>query len=151
MKNRTIWIFALIVVLFATLSAAGAPALKSSAATAAPTMAATGAAPVKEAKVALILIGPKNDGSWAEAAVNALTKLKDAGVETTFKESVADADAERQHSQAEQKAHAEDRRQREQHDGHAHPAPEQIDREERPAAAQRDSADDVAETVHPGA
>jgi len=46
-------------------------------------------------RVALILIGPQNDGSWAAAAVTALNKLKDAGYDTTFKESVADTDVER--------------------------------------------------------
>src|SRR5258708_18548495 len=46
-------------------------------------------------RIALLLIGRQNDGSWAEAAVTALNDLKAAGYDTTVKESVADADAER--------------------------------------------------------
>jgi basic membrane protein A and related proteins len=59
------------------------------------TAAATSLPVVKKVRIALILIGPQNDGSWAEAAVTALGKLKDAGYDTAVKESVADTDAER--------------------------------------------------------
>src|SRR5260221_6892186 len=52
-------------------------------------------AQAKKVRIALILIGPQNDGSWAEAAVTALNKLKDAGYDTAVKESVADTDVER--------------------------------------------------------
>ena len=47
------------------------------------------------AGVALVLIGPKDDNSWAEAAYNALQGLADQGVQTAFSESVSDADVAR--------------------------------------------------------
>jgi basic membrane protein A len=45
--------------------------------------------------VALVLIGPKNDGSWAEAAHRALEAEAQKGSRTAFAESVADADVAR--------------------------------------------------------
>jgi simple sugar transport system substrate-binding protein/basic membrane protein A len=45
--------------------------------------------------VALVLIGPKNDNSWADAAYRALEAEKGKGSKVAFAESVADADAAR--------------------------------------------------------
>ncbi|MEZ4581622.1 MAG: BMP family protein [Caldilineaceae bacterium] len=45
--------------------------------------------------MALVLIGPKDDNSWAESAYNALQGLADQGVQTAFSESVSDADVAR--------------------------------------------------------
>jgi basic membrane protein A and related proteins len=45
--------------------------------------------------IALVLVGPKDDNSWAESAYNALQAQADKGVKTAFSESVADADAAR--------------------------------------------------------
>src|SRR5690348_3657100 len=97
MQRRTLSMLALSAILVAALAILGGP--KSGPVIHAATPDATGAASsapvVKKVRIALILIGPQNDGSWAEAAVTALGKLKDAGYDTTFKESVADTDAER--------------------------------------------------------
>src|SRR5215813_10182752 len=96
MQRRAIWITALVVVLISLVATAGGTATKAlQGATPAATAAGTSAPVFKKVRVALILIGPQNDGSWAEAAVTALGKLKDAGYDTTFKESVADTDVER--------------------------------------------------------
>src|SRR5262245_33709657 len=56
------------------------------------------AAPAKtedKPSMALVLIGPKDDNSWAEAAYNALQAQADKGVQTAFSESVSDADVAR--------------------------------------------------------
>lgn len=45
--------------------------------------------------MALVLIGPKDDNSWAEAAYNALQAQAEKGVKTAFSESVSDADVAR--------------------------------------------------------
>lgn len=45
--------------------------------------------------MALVLIGPAEDGSWAEAAYSALEAKADEGVTTAFSESVSDADVAR--------------------------------------------------------
>lgn len=45
--------------------------------------------------MALVLIGPAEDGSWAEAAYDALQAKADEGVTTAFSESVSDADVAR--------------------------------------------------------
>lgn len=49
----------------------------------------------EEVSVALIMIGPKDDNSWAEAAYNALQGLEEQGIKTAYSESVADADVAR--------------------------------------------------------
>ncbi|MBX3013152.1 MAG: BMP family protein [Caldilineaceae bacterium] len=48
-----------------------------------------------EPSVALVLIGPKDDNSWAESAYNALQAEADKGIKTAFSESVSDADVAR--------------------------------------------------------
>jgi basic membrane protein A len=53
------------------------------------------AAPAEELSVALIMIGPKDDNSWAEAAYTALQAQESAGIPTAFSESVSDADVAR--------------------------------------------------------
>ena len=55
------------------------------------------AAPVEEEEVsvALVLIGPKDDNSWAEAAYTALQGLDGQGIPTAFSESVSDGDVAR--------------------------------------------------------
>jgi basic membrane protein A and related proteins len=93
MQRRAVLMLAFSAFLIVALAMVGTPT-KSSVIHAA-TEQATGAAVAKKVRVALILIGPQNDGSWAEAAVNALGKLKDAGYDTAVKESVADTDVER--------------------------------------------------------
>ncbi len=45
--------------------------------------------------IALVLIGPKDDNSWAEAAYNALEAQAAKGAEIAFSESVSDADVAR--------------------------------------------------------
>ena len=45
--------------------------------------------------MALVLIGPKDDNSWAEAAYNALQAQAEKGVKVAFSESVSDADVAR--------------------------------------------------------
>lgn len=45
--------------------------------------------------IALVLIGPKDDNSWAESAYNALQAQAEKGVKTAFSESVSDADVAR--------------------------------------------------------
>jgi len=45
--------------------------------------------------IALVLIGPKDDNSWAESAYNALETQAANGVEIAFSESVSDADVAR--------------------------------------------------------
>lgn len=45
--------------------------------------------------IALVLIGPKDDNSWAESAYNALQTQAEQGVQTAFSESVSDADVAR--------------------------------------------------------
>ena len=45
--------------------------------------------------IALVLIGPREDNSWAEAAYNALQAQAEKGLETAFSESVSDADVAR--------------------------------------------------------
>ncbi|OUC09686.1 hypothetical protein RY27_01340, partial [Litorilinea aerophila] len=45
--------------------------------------------------IALVLIGPKDDNSWAEAAYNALQVQAEQGARTAYSESVADADVAR--------------------------------------------------------
>ncbi|MCB0195470.1 MAG: BMP family protein [Anaerolineae bacterium] len=53
-------------------------------------------APAEDApSIALVLIGPKDDHSWAEAAYNALEAEGADGAETAFSESVGDADVAR--------------------------------------------------------
>lgn len=92
-QRRTLLLAALTSLLVLSLLASGG-SLRTGIAYA-QTAAATEAPVVKKVRVALILIGPQNDGSWAEAAVNALNGLKDKGYDVTLKESVADTDAER--------------------------------------------------------
>jgi basic membrane protein A and related proteins len=53
------------------------------------------AAAQERPSVALVLIGPKNDGSWAAAAHSALEAEAAKGSRTAFAESVADADVAR--------------------------------------------------------
>jgi basic membrane protein A and related proteins len=97
MQRRALWMLALCAILVTTLAVLGGPTKGPvvHAAMSQATGAATSAPVVKKARIALILIGPQNDGSWAEAAVTALGKLKDAGYDTAVKESVADSDVER--------------------------------------------------------
>lgn len=45
--------------------------------------------------IALVLIGPKDDNSWAESAYNALQAQAEQGIQTAFSESVSDADVAR--------------------------------------------------------
>src|SRR5690606_32107454 len=45
--------------------------------------------------MALVLIGPKDDKSWAEAAYNALEAQAAKGAKTAYSESVSDADVAR--------------------------------------------------------
>lgn len=45
--------------------------------------------------IALVLIGPKDDNSWAESAYNALQTQAEKGIQTAFSESVSDADVAR--------------------------------------------------------
>jgi simple sugar transport system substrate-binding protein/basic membrane protein A len=57
---------------------------------------ATPTAPGADApSIALIMIGPKDDNSWAAAAYAALQAKQSQGVQTAFSESVADADVAR--------------------------------------------------------
>src|SRR5436190_22864806 len=93
MQRRIILMTILTCAILVSLSATGLSSGQRStyAATAAATMNGVG----KKVRIALVLIGPQNDGSWAEAAVNALNELKAAGYDTAVKESVADSDAER--------------------------------------------------------
>jgi basic membrane protein A and related proteins len=56
---------------------------------------ASQAAAQERPSVALVLIGPKNDGSWAAAAYSALEAEAAKGSRTAFAESVADADVAR--------------------------------------------------------
>jgi basic membrane protein A len=62
-------------------------------------MVACGAEPApteeEEISIALIMIGPKDDNSWAEAAYTALQEMEDQGVPTAYSESVSDADVAR--------------------------------------------------------
>ena len=57
------------------------------------------AAPAAESSdapsIALVLIGPKDDNSWAESAYNALQAQAEKGIKTAFSESVSDADVAR--------------------------------------------------------
>lgn len=46
-------------------------------------------------KIALVLVGPKDDNSWAAAAYSALQAEKAKGIDTAFSESVKDSDAAR--------------------------------------------------------
>jgi basic membrane protein A len=46
-------------------------------------------------KIALVLVGPKDDNSWAASAYAALQAQKAKGIETAFSESVKDSDAAR--------------------------------------------------------
>src|SRR5215471_2401999 len=92
MQRRAIWTVALVMILITLIASAGGVTNKL---VQAATQPGTSAPVVKKVRIALILIGPQNDGSWAAAAVTALNKLKDAGYDTTFKESVADTDVER--------------------------------------------------------
>lgn len=57
--------------------------------------AAAPAASSDAPSMALVLIGPKDDNSWAESAYNALQAQADKGVKTAFSESVSDADVAR--------------------------------------------------------
>lgn len=61
--------------------------------------AATGALAVDALEtppsIALVLIGPKDDNSWAEAAYDALQNQAAQGAQTAFSESVSDADVAR--------------------------------------------------------
>lgn len=59
---------------------------------ASPTQASTGQV---TPKIALVLIGPKDDNSWAAAAYSALEAQKGKGIEIAFSESVNDSDAAR--------------------------------------------------------
>jgi basic membrane protein A and related proteins len=60
-------------------------------------LAAAGAARAAEERpgVALVLVGPRDDGSWADAAYRALQAEAAKGSKVAFAESVADADAAR--------------------------------------------------------
>ena len=49
----------------------------------------------EQPSMALVLIGPKDDNSWAEAAYRALEAEAGRGSRTAFAESVADADVAR--------------------------------------------------------
>ncbi|HXF60801.1 MAG TPA: BMP family protein [Caldilineaceae bacterium] len=57
--------------------------------------AAPGEAEGELPSIALVLIGPREDNSWAEAAYNALQAQAEKGLETAFSESVSDADVAR--------------------------------------------------------
>jgi simple sugar transport system substrate-binding protein/basic membrane protein A len=50
---------------------------------------------VEKPSIALVLIGPKDDGSWNEAAYNALQVQADQGAEVAFSELVSEADVAR--------------------------------------------------------
>jgi basic membrane protein A and related proteins len=54
-----------------------------------------GAAAAERPSMALVLIGPRNDNSWADAAYRGLQAEGGKGSEVAFAESVADADAAR--------------------------------------------------------
>lgn len=69
---------------------AAAPAAEATKADATPA-AANATAP----SIALVLIGPKDDNSWAASAYSALEAQKAKGAKTAFSESVSDADAAR--------------------------------------------------------
>ncbi len=62
---------------------------------AAPTEAATAATGSTGPSIALLLIGPKDDNSWAQQAYNALEDMNAKGVKTAWSENVADTDAAR--------------------------------------------------------
>jgi simple sugar transport system substrate-binding protein/basic membrane protein A len=53
------------------------------------------AAEEDQPSMALVLVGPKDDNSWAESAYNALQVQAGKGVQTAFSESVSDADVAR--------------------------------------------------------
>ncbi len=57
--------------------------------------ATEGPMPDEDLSVALVMIGPKDDNSWAEAAYTALQELEAEGVPVAFSESVSDADVAR--------------------------------------------------------
>jgi simple sugar transport system substrate-binding protein/basic membrane protein A len=81
----------LMVLAFIVAACAGAPAPTQ----APPTQAATSAPQASKAKMALVLIGPKDDNSWAASAYSALQAEAGKGVDTAFSESVKDTDAAR--------------------------------------------------------
>lgn len=105
MKKLTLFIILLFFGLLA-LTACGQPAAPTPAeepeateeapAAEAATPTEEAAAPAEDApSIALVLIGPKDDHSWAEAAFNALQAEAENGVTTAFSESVGDADVGR--------------------------------------------------------
>lgn len=49
----------------------------------------------EQPSIALVLVGPKDDNSWAAAAYSALQAQSAKGIETAFSESVSDADVAR--------------------------------------------------------
>jgi basic membrane protein A len=61
----------------------------------APTEAAPAETQAPQPSIALLLIGPKDDNSWAEQAYNALEDMSAKGVRTAWSENVADTDAAR--------------------------------------------------------
>ena len=79
------------------LAACVQPGAPASAPTAAEPTNAAAAAPAggTAPSIALVLIGPKDDNSWAASAYSALEAEKAKGAKTAFSESVGDADAAR--------------------------------------------------------
>lgn len=97
MRRR--WIFLLLILSVLALVACGTtPAAEEGASEAEEATPVEEEAPEtaeEEASLALVLIGPKDDNSWAEAAYTALQELEESGVPTAYSESVADADVAR--------------------------------------------------------
>ncbi len=88
MKKLYVYILALGSVAMLLLAACGGQP-------AAPSAGGEAASGGGKGKFALLLSGPRDDNSWNEAAYIALEALKKDGVETTFSERVAPADAPR--------------------------------------------------------
>jgi basic membrane protein A len=99
MKVRMLVVWALLLtaaLVFGACAAPAAPAADTGAAAEEPAAEAEASEGRDDAaSVALVLIGPKDDNSWAEAAYNALEGLAAEGVQTAFSESVSDADVAR--------------------------------------------------------
>ena len=96
MTRKLMVIFITCLILLVLVACAGPAETVEPTAVLTPELAATEEAmPPEEVSVALVLIGPKDDNSWAEAAYTALQGVAAEGSRTTFSELVAVADAAR--------------------------------------------------------
>ena len=93
MRKWSLQVMTLLLLSVLVLTACVAPAAP--AAPAADSGAAAEAPSADGPSMALVLIGPKDDNSWAEAAYNALQAQAEKGVKVAFSESVSDADVAR--------------------------------------------------------